>query len=123
MQRRSVESIFISGNYGPHLGKNRVYVLDFLQRYYSHDNLLGFRVLQLGFLVTLLGWKIPTCVALNMPDGELLLPCISVSTECNSLTTRRSELAACHRSGDFTNGLSNACSQSSQEVPGLLHKP
>lgn len=45
--------------YGPDLGKDRVHVLDSLW----NDYLLGFRVLQPDFLVTL-GWKIPTCVAL-----------------------------------------------------------
>lgn len=43
---------------------DRVYVLDSLW----NDYLLGFRVLQPDFLVTL-GWKIPTCVALNMRQG------------------------------------------------------
>lgn len=33
---------------------------------HGNDDLLGFRVLQLGYVVTLLDWKTPTCVALNM---------------------------------------------------------
>lgn len=41
-----------------------------IEAMHRNDHLLGFRVFQLGFLVTLLGWKIPTCVALNMTDGE-----------------------------------------------------
>lgn len=61
-------------HYGPDL-EDRVDVLDSLW----DDNLLGFRVLQPGFLVTL-GWKIRTCVALNVTDRELLLRFIAVST-------------------------------------------
>ena len=65
-----------------------------IETMHRNDNLLGFGVLKLGFLVTLLDWKIPTCVALNMTDGELLLHYTSVITECNCfpavhVTTRR----------------------------------
>lgn len=60
---------------GPDLGKDRVYVLDSLW----NDKLLEFRVFQPGFLLTL-GWKIPTCVALNMTDRESLLHFIPVIT-------------------------------------------
>lgn len=65
-----------------------------IEAMHRDDNLLGFRVLQLGFLVTLLDWKTPTCVALSMTDGELLLHYTSVITERNCfpavhVTTRR----------------------------------
>lgn len=56
-----------------------------LEAMHRNYNPLEFRVLQVGFLVTLLGWKIPMCVALNVTDGGLLLHYTGVTTEANSV--------------------------------------
>jgi len=50
------------------------------------NDLLGFRMLQLGCLVTLSGWKIPRSVALHRTDVVLLLHYTTVVTECDSVS-------------------------------------
>lgn len=89
-------------------------------------DLLGFRVLQLGFLV-LLGWTIRTCVALNMTDGELLLHYTSVVTESNSVFHQSmlqledsNQLHVSPLQGLYKWPLKCFGSQSSQQMPSFL---